>query len=184
MALTKSNMLPLGFKAPNFSLPNVVNRNFESLEVLKGHRGTLVVFMCNHCPYVIHLLDEFVSLAAEYKTKGINTIAISSNNVNTHPADSPDKMKKLALKKNFSFPYLYDQSQEVAKSYDATCTPDFFLFDQEINLVYRGCFDQSRPGNNTPITGNHLRNAIDLLLLGEPISEEQFPSMGCNIKWI
>ena len=176
-------MLSLGVEAPSFWLPNVVTGKTENLDDLKGAKGTLVIFMCNHCPFVVHILDQFVAWAKKYKPKGIHTIAISSNDISTHPADSPDKMKELSLTKNFNFPYLYDESQEVAKSYDAACTPDLYLFDQEKKLVYRGCFDKSRPGNDIEVTGEYLSQAVDNLLYGEPISKEQIPSIGCNIKW-
>ncbi len=183
MALVESNMLPLGTIAPDFSLPNVVDNSIKSLQQLKGENGSIVVFSCNHCPYVIHLLDTFVAFAKENKGKGIETIVISSNDVENHPADHPDLMRELALEKSFSFPYLYDESQAVAKAYDAACTPDFYLLNAKNELVYRGRFDASRPGNNTPITGEDLQNAVDNLLKKDPILEKQYPSMGCNIKW-
>ena len=183
MALVESNMLPLGTIAPDFSLPNVVDNSSNSLQQLKGENGSIVVFSCNHCPYVIHLLDAFVAFAKENKGKGIETIVISSNDVENYPADHPDLMRELALKKSFSFPYLYDESQAVAKAYDAACTPDFYLLNAKNELVYRGRFDASRPGNNTPITGEDLQNAVDNLLKKDPILEKQYPSMGCNIKW-
>ncbi len=183
MALVESNMLPLGTIAPDFSLPNVVDNSIKSLQQLKGENGSIVVFSCNHCPYVIHLLDTFVAFAKENKGKGIETIVISSNDVENYPADHPDLMRELALEKSFSFPYLYDESQAVAKAYDAACTPDFYLLNAKNELVYRGRFDASRPGNNTPITGEDLQNAVDNLLKKDPILEKQYPSMGCNIKW-
>ena len=183
MALVESNMLPLGTIAPDFSLPNVVDNTNNSLQQLKGENGTIVVFSCNHCPYVIHLLDAFVAFAKENKGKGIETIVISSNDVENYPADHPDLMRELALEKSFSFPYLYDESQAVAKAYDAACTPDFYLLNAKNELVYRGRFDASRPGNNTTITGEDLQNAVDNLLKKDPILEKQYPSMGCNIKW-
>lgn len=183
MALVESNMLPLGTIAPDFSLPNVVDNSLGSLSNLKGEKGTLVVFTCNHCPYVVHLLDAFVALAKKNKGKGVATIAISSNDVENYPADHPDLMRKLAQEKNFTFPYLYDEAQTVAKAYDAACTPDFYLLNAQHALVYRGRFDASRPGNDTPITGEDLQNAIDAMLKKDPILENQYPSMGCNIKW-
>ncbi|MCY4160436.1 MAG: thioredoxin family protein [Flavobacteriaceae bacterium] len=183
MALTESNMLSLGVKAPSFSLPNVVSGKTETFDDLKGEKGTLIIFMCNHCPYVIHILDQFVAWTKKYQSKGINTIGISSNNIKTHPADSPSKMRELSIVKNFSFPYLYDDSQQVAKHYDAACTPDLYLFNGESELVYRGCFDKSRPGNDVEVTGEDLSHAANHLLLGKPISQEQTPSIGCNIKW-
>ena len=183
MALVESNMLPLGTIAPDFSLPNVVDNSLGALSNLKGEKGTLVVFTCNHCPYVVHLLDAFVALAKKNKGKGVSTIAISSNDVENYPADRPDLMRKLAQEKNFTFPYLYDEAQTVAKAYDAACTPDFYLLNAQHALVYHGRFDASRPGNDTPITGEDLQNAIDAMLKKDPIPENQYPSMGCNIKW-
>ena len=183
MALVESNMLPLGTIAPDFSLPNVVDNSLGALSNLKGEKGTLVVFTCNHCPYVVHLLDAFVALAKKNKGKGVATIAISSNDVENYPADHPDLMRKLAQEKNFTFPYLYDEAQTVAKAYDAACTPDFYLLNAQHALIYHGRFDASRPGNDTPITGEDLQNAIDAMLKKDPIPENQYPSMGCNIKW-
>ena len=183
MALVESNMLPLGTIAPDFSLPNVVDNSLGSLSSLKGEKGTLVVFTCNHCPYVIHLLDPFVAFARKNKEMGVETIAISSNDVKNYPLDHPDLMRELAQEKQFSFPYLYDETQKVAKAYDAACTPDFYLLNSHNELVYRGRFDASRPGNELPITGEDLQNAIDAMLKKDPIPEKQYPSMGCNIKW-
>ena len=183
MALVESNMLPLGTVAPHFSLPNVVDKSTGSLTLLKGQKGTLIVFTCNHCPYVVHLLDAFVTLAKKIKSKGIETIAISSNDVENYPADHPDLMRELALEKNFSFSYLYDENQSVAQEYDAACTPDFYLLNEDNKLVYRGRFDASRPGNDNPITGEDLLSAVDALLNKKPMPENQYPSMGCNIKW-
>jgi peroxiredoxin len=183
MALVESNMIPLGTIAPDFSLPNVVDNSVGSLSNLKGGKGTLVVFICNHCPYVVHLLDAFVALAKKNKVKGLATIAISSNDVENYPADHPDLMRKLAQEKKIMFPYLYDEAQTVAKAYDAACTPDFYLLNAQHALVYHGRFDASRPGNDTPITGEDLQNAIDAMLKKDRIPENQYPSMGCNIKW-
>ena len=152
MSLTKSFMLPLGTDAP-FRLPNVVNNEIQELNQLKGVKGTLIIFMCNHCPYVIHLLDGILKTAEKLLDKKIKTIAISSNSVITHPQDGPIEMKKLAISKKFNFPYLYDETQEVAKSYKAECTPDFYLFDEKLILSYRGRYDQSRPGNHIKVTG-------------------------------
>ena len=183
MALTESNMLPLATVAPFFQLIDTVDDQFKTLDQLKGEKGTLVVFMCNHCPYVVHLLDELITLAKNNLARGIHTIAISSNDVEKYPADHPRKMKELAIEKDFSFPYLFDEDQSVAKAYDAACTPDFYLLNKNNSLVYRGRFDPSRPGNDIPITGKDLQKAIDLLLNNNPIPENQIPSMGCNIKW-
>ena len=183
MSLTESNMLPLGTIAPSFILPNVVTKNMESLGEHAGEKGTLIVFMCNHCPYVVHLLDHLVAFAKKNKQKSINTIAISSNEVENYPADHPKHMRALAIEKAFTFPYLYDENQSVAKAYAAACTPDFYLLDEKYKLVYRGRYDASRPGNNTPITGEDLQKAVDLMLKKHPISNKQYPSLGCNIKW-
>lgn len=183
MALTESNMLPLGTFAPDFKLVDVVSNTEKSLNELKGEQGTLIVFMCNHCPYVVHLIDALVALAERNLAQGINTIAISSNDIENYPEDRPEKMKALAIEKAFSFPYLYDEEQTIAKAYDAACTPDFYLLDNENKLVYRGRFDRSRPGNSTAVTGEDLQHAIDLLVKNNPIPENQIPSMGCNIKW-
>jgi len=183
MALTESYMLPLGTQAPFFKLPNVVLGIEQSLDELKGAHGTLVVFMCNHCPYVIHLLEGIIQTAGEFSKKGINTIAISSNSTDTHPQDGPEEMKKLAESKHFSFPYLYDKSQEIAHSYQAACTPDFYLFDASLKLFYRGRYDNSRPGNDMPVSGKELHQAADLMLSKRQMPEPQYPSMGCNIKW-
>ncbi|SHG41302.1 thioredoxin family protein [Winogradskyella jejuensis] len=183
MALTPSNMLPLGTKAPDFKLIDTVDDNLKSLNELKGTKGTLVMFICNHCPFVIHVNKALVSLAKDYKSKGINLIAISSNDVENYPQDGPQQMKQHANKNGYIFPYLYDQTQDVAKAYDAACTPDFFLFNKDLKLVYTGQLDDSRPGNNVPVTGKDLRSAIDALINGESINPNQKPSMGCNIKW-
>ena len=184
MALTESYMLPLDTKAPAFSLQNVSSGSLETLDQLKGKSGTLIVFMCNHCPYVVHLIDAFIKSANEFSKNGINCIAISSISIISHPQDGPEDMKKLALRKKFPFPYLYDETQEVAKAYDAACTPDFSIFDAENRCVYRGQFDGSRPGNEIPITGRDVRTALDLLLTGQTVPVEgQIPSIGCNVKW-
>ena len=182
MALTESTMLPLGTKAPNFHIKDTVSGNYYSLDDLKSEKATVIMFICNHCPFVIHVNPELVRMANEYKSKGVSFIAISSNNVETHPEDSPDKMSIVAKVLRFPFPYLYDKRQEVAKAYDAACTPDFYVFDGNLKLAYRGRLDDSRPGNDTPLTGTDLRSAIDGVLEGTSI-ENQYPSMGCNIKW-
>lgn len=183
MALTPTIHIPLGFKAPEFALPDTVSGNTFSFNDLKGEKGTLVMFICNHCPYVIHVRDELIRIANDYKSKGIGFIAISSNDVENYPEDSPEKMKELADSLNFPFPYLYDETQKVARDYDAACTPDFNLFDANDICVYRGRLDESRPGKEIPITGKDMRDAIDAVLQGKEISEKQYPSMGCNIKW-
>ncbi len=150
---------------------------------LASGRGTVVMFICNHCPYVKHVIEGIVSLANDYIPRGIAFIAISSNDADNYPEDSPDKMKETALKLGFPFPYLYDESQEVAKAYSAACTPDFSIFDGDLKCVYRGQLDDSRPGNDIPVTGRDIRHALDALLSGEKISDDQVPSVGCNIKW-
>jgi peroxiredoxin len=183
MARTPSNMIDLGTVAPDFTLPNPVNGSSCSYDQAKGERGTLVMFICNHCPYVKHVFDGITSLAADYKTKGVGFVAISSNDVINYPDDAPVLMKKTAIEQGFSFPYLYDESQEIAKAYDAACTPDFYLFDADDKLVYRGQMDDSRPANGIPVTGKDLRAALDALLENRAIDPVQKPSLGCNIKW-
>jgi len=183
MALTPTTQIELGFKAPDFNLINVVSDEMNSYKETKGENGTLVMFICNHCPYVIHVREELIQLANDYKQKGIGFIAISSNNIEVVPADSPKYMKELALSDGFPFPYLYDETQEVAKAYDAACTPDFSLFDKDDICVYRGRLDDSRPGNDMPLTGKDMRSAIDKVLKGQDQDPIQFPSLGCNIKW-
>lgn len=185
MALTASNMMNLGTPAPDFRLPAVLNGKEVSLEELRGKKGTLIMFICNHCPYVIHVMPEIMRVAADYRPKGIGFVAISSNDVSAYPQDSPEKMKEFAESWKMDFPYLFDESQNTARAYDAACTPDFYLFDGGMKLAYRGRLDESRPReeNPQPLTGKDLRGALNALLSGEPLSEIQFPSMGCNIKW-
>jgi peroxiredoxin len=183
MAQTPSNMLPLGTHAPHFTLIDTLTKNQISYTEAKGSKGTLVMFICNHCPFVIHVIDEILRITNDYAVEGIGFIAISSNDVVQYPQDGPDEMFEFAFKHSFDFPYLYDSTQEVAKSYDAACTPDFFLFDINDKLVYRGQLDDSRPGNSIPVTGNELRAAIDSVLYNRPINTNQKPSLGCNIKW-
>lgn len=183
MALTPSNMLPLGTKAPPFSLPDTVSGDQLSLEELSASKGTVIMFLCNHCPYVKHVNKEIVRVAREYQRKGVAFIGISSNDVANYPQDGPAEMKINAEQLGYTFPYLYDETQEVAKAYDAACTPDFYLFDHALNLIYRGQLDGSRPGNDIPLTGKDLRAALDQALAGEPITISQVPSVGCNIKW-
>ncbi|WP_367914362.1 thioredoxin family protein [Leadbetterella sp. DM7] len=185
MALTASNMMNLGTAAPGFCLPDVISGKELSLEELRGTKGTLIMFICNHCPYVIHVMPEIIRLAADYRSQGIGLVAISSNDVVAYPEDSPGKMKEFAGTWEMAFPYLYDETQQVARAYDAACTPDFYLFDSELKLAYRGRLDESRPRveNPKPLTGKDLRGALNALLSGQLLSEIQFPSMGCNIKW-
>jgi peroxiredoxin len=179
----ESKMLPLGTKAPDFALPDTKTDAIMSLSDLASNKANLIMFICNHCPYVIHVNDELVQLANEYLKRGVALIAISSNDVINYPQDSPENMKTIAEKEGYPFPYLYDESQEVAKAYHATCTPDFFLFDGNMKLVYRGQMDDSRPSNGKPVTGRDLRNAIDIVLSGGVVPDEQMPSIGCGIKW-
>lgn len=183
MARTPSNMLALGTKAAPFELLNVVTGKKDSLSQLQSDKATVVMFICNHCPFVKHVLDGIISLANDYIPKGISFIAINSNDVEQYPDDSPENMKKLAEEKAFPFPYLFDETQEVAKAYEAACTPDFYIFDGKLELVYRGQMDDSRPGNDVPVTGGDIRAALDALLAGQPVSDKQKPSLGCNIKW-
>jgi len=183
MALTPSNMLPLGTKAPDFKLVDTVDNTSKSLAELKGITGTLILFICNHCPFVIHVNPQLSQVAKDYVSKGINCIAISSNDVENYPQDGPELMKQNAIDNGYIFPYLYDETQDVAKAYDAACTPDFFLFDDDLKLMYTGQLDDSRPGNGIPVTGKDLRAAMDALVNNEAVNPNQKPSMGCNIKW-
>ena len=183
MALTESNMLDLGTQAPAFSLPDTVSGKTISLADVATDKGTVVMFICNHCPYVIHVNDEIVRLAKDYQAKGVGFVAISSNDVARYPDDGPEQMAELAREVGYTFPYLYDESQEVARAYDAACTPDFYVFDGELNLYYRGRLDGSRPKNDEPLNGRDLRAALEGVLAGEPAPEKQYPSAGCGIKW-
>jgi peroxiredoxin len=183
MARTPSVMTPLGKKAPGFTLPDTVSGKDLSLEEIKGATATVIMFICNHCPFVKHVNAELVKLGNDYKNKGIGFIAISSNDVAGYPEDAPEQMKQVALQQHYPFPYLYDATQDVAKAYEAACTPDFFIYDSNLLLVYRGQLDDSRPGNDKPVSGADIRNALDHLIEGKPVPEEQRPSIGCNIKW-
>ncbi len=183
MALTPSSMMPLGTKAPDFRLPSPVSGGEYSLGDLKSDKATVVMFICNHCPYVKHVQKELVDLANDYMPKGISFVAINSNNVEKYPDDSPENMKKVAERFGYPFEYLFDETQETARAYGAECTPDFFVFDSGLGCVYRGQLDDSRPGNGKPVTGADLRRALDSILNGETVPEEQVPSIGCNIKW-
>ena len=184
MANTPSNMLELGTKAPFFELPNPSQSNeLQTLDELKGEKGTLVIFMCNHCPFVLHVIDKLAELYEDYQDKGIEFIAINSNDTEKYPADSPLKMAEFQVERKFVFPYLFYESQAFAKAYDAACTPDFFFFDEKLDLIYRGQMDDSRPGNQKEVTGEDLIIAFENLLAGEPQEELQRPSMGCGIKW-
>ena len=183
MVGTESQMLEIGTQAPPFNLKDVISDNDVSLAEYKGEVGTLIFFISNHCPFVIHIRDQFKMLSDEYTAKGIKFIAINSNSIETHPQDGPENMKKLASEKEWTFPFLFDSTQEVAKAYLAACTPDLYLFDKNLKLFYRGQLDSSRPGNDIPVTGKDLRNALDLLLDEKPSPDNQLPSIGCNIKW-
>lgn len=183
MSLTPSAMLPLGTPAPDFTLPDTLSGASKSLAALRSDRATLIMFICNHCPYVKHVLAGLIALGHDYIAKGVSVVAISSNDAVNYPDDAPDKMRELARSAGFPFPYLHDASQAVAKAYRATCTPDFFLFDADLRLVYRGQFDNARPGNGQPVTGADLRAALDAMLAGRAVSAAQTPSVGCNIKW-
>jgi len=176
-------MLELGTIAPGFNLYDTVSRETYSLDDLKGNKGTVIMFICNHCPYVKHVNEEIVRLANDYRILGFGFIAISSNDAKAYPQDDPDEMFKTARQLNYPFPYLYDESQDVARAYHAACTPDFFVFDDYLKLVYRGQLDDSRPKNGIPTSGRSMREALDALLNNRPVSQIQKPSMGCNIKW-
>ena len=183
MALTASNPFPIGTLAPNFELLDTKTDQTMRLSDLKGEKGTAIFFICNHCPFVVHVNEELVRIANEYSAKGIGFIAISINNIETHPQDGPDFMKKHAEAQRYPFPYLYDETQEVAKAYDAACTPDLYLFDADMKATYHGQLDDSRPGNDIPVTGNDFRHAMDMLLEGKENTQSQKPSIGCGIKW-
>lgn len=183
MANTPSNMIPLGTQAPSFSLYDTISGKSRDLARLKGRKGTVIMFICNHCPFVKHVNPQIVQLARDYFPQEVSFIAISSNDVLRYPQDAPEFMKETAIRENYPFPYLYDKTQEVARAYDAACTPDFYVFDADLRLVYRGQLDDSRPGNGVAGSGKDLRNALDALLSGSPVDPEQKPSIGCNIKW-
>ena len=183
MPQTSSAMLPLGTSAPAFDLLDTISGRNLSLEQLRSERATVVMFICNHCPFVKHVLSGLVLAAADYQPRGVAFIAISSNDVLSHPDDGPDQMKRVGQAAGLPFPYLYDESQQVARAYQAACTPDFYVFDGALRLVYRGQFDDSRPGNGKPVTGRDLRKALDALLAGKTVNPVQLPSVGCNIKW-
>jgi len=183
MARTESNEFKIGTKAPDFTLINTVTNQNVSLQQAKGKNGTVIMFICNHCPFVIHVNDALVKLANDYQEKGINFIAISANDVENYPQDAPELMKELAEKLHYPFPYLYDETQKVAKAYDAACTPDFYVFDADLQSVYHGQLDNARPGNEKPVTGKDIRQALDNLLANKSPLENQKPSVGCGIKW-
>jgi peroxiredoxin len=176
-------MLELGTLAPDFTLSDTISGETMSLNELKSDQATVVMFICNHCPFVKHVNAELVKLANDYRPKGIAFVAISSNDVENYPEDSPEKMKEYAQKLGYPFPYLYDESQDVARAYKAACTPDFYIFDDNLKLVYRGQLDDSRPSSDIPVTGSDIRTALDNLQAGRPVDRNQKPSLGCNIKW-
>jgi len=183
MALTQSTMLALGTKAPDFRLPDVVSGKTVSPATFEGKRVLLVMFICRHCPYVVHVREELARLGRDYAAKDVGIIAISANDAAAYPDDAPEQLKAMAQELGFAFPFCYDDTQQTAIAYTAACTPDFFLFDQERRLVYRGQLDDSRPGNGKPLTGRDLRAALEAALAGTPVSQDQRPSIGCNIKW-
>ncbi|WP_370227097.1 thioredoxin family protein [Mesoflavibacter sp.] len=183
MALTPSNPFPLHTIAPEFSLEDSVTGKTFNLQQLKGKQATVIMFICNHCPFVIHVNSKLVELANQFKSQGVNFIAISSNDIENYPQDAPDKMKEVAAKNKYPFPYLYDPTQDVAKAYDAACTPDFYVFDKDLKSTYHGRLDDSRPGNDKPLTGKDLIAAINATLNNDTPLKNQLPSMGCNIKW-
>jgi peroxiredoxin len=183
MALTPSTMLSLGTKAPDFFLPDVVSGNTISLKTFADKKALLVMFICRHCPFVKHVQQQLAQIGQDYADQSLGIAAISANDVANYPDDSPDNLKLMAKELGFNFPFCYDESQETAKAYTAACTPDFFLFDENRQLVYRGQLDESRPSNNVPVTGKDLRSAIDAVLAGKEINLDQKPSIGCNIKW-
>lgn len=183
MALTQSIMLPLGSIAPDFTLLDTVTNQVLTLSKQAPAKASVILFICNHCPFVKHILPTLVNIAEEYQLKGVRFYAISSNDAEQYPADSPENMHKMAKDCHFDFPYLYDETQAVAKLYNAVCTPDLYLFDSGSSLVYRGRFDGSTPGNDVQVSGEDLRTALDALLSDTPIPTTQYPSMGCNIKW-
>jgi peroxiredoxin len=183
MVKTASTMLPLGTTAPEFRLPDVVSNQTISLATFADRQALLLIFLCQHCPFVKHVQQELAKLGQDYSQKSLGIVAISANDVANYPDDAPEKLKQMAEDLNFNFPVCYDESQEVSQAYTAACTPDFFLFDAERKLAYRGQLDDSRPGNNIPVTGKDLRRAIDAILQAQTLDFEQKPSIGCNIKW-
>ena len=183
MARTASNMIPLGTQAPDFELYDTVSHKQLNLQQLKGQQATVIMFICNHCPFVVHVNEALVNMANVYKSKGVSFIAISSNDAENYPQDAPDKMTVHAAANHYPFPYLYDESQDIAKAYDAACTPDLYVFDAHLKLAYRGQLDDSRPGNGKPVDAKDLKHALDCLLSQTENTEHQKPSIGCNIKW-
>ncbi len=183
MAAIPSTMIPLGTTAPSFSLLNTTTNEIVTLDSLKSDIATVIMFICNHCPFVIHVQTQLVQLANDYQPQGVSFIAINSNDVVNYPEDSPAKMQKVAQRLGYSFPYLYDETQTIAKAYQAVCTPDFYIFDRELKCTYRGQLDNSKLHNNAPVTGENIRAALDAMLAGQAVNPEQIPSIGCSIKW-
>lgn len=183
MSAVQSKMVPLGTQAPDFKLPDVISGREVSLSGIKSDKATVVMFICNHCPYVINIYEHLAKMTSEYMKKGISFVGINSNNFIVYTDDAPDKMRDVAKRLRYEFPYLVDESQAVAKAYQAECTPDFFVYDKDLKLIYRGQYDASRPGNGVPVTGSDLKAALDAVIEGKPVSKEQIPSVGCNIKW-
>jgi len=183
MALTASTMLPLGTKAPDFNLPDVISNQTISIANFVGKKALLVMFICQHCPFVKHVQHQLAQIGRDYLKQDVAIVAISANDVNKYPDDAPEKLKAMAEELGFTFPFCYDESQETAKTYTAACTPDFFLFDADQRLVYRGQLDNSRPSNEQPVDGHDLRTALEQVLAGQSVSQDQKPSIGCNIKW-
>ena len=183
MVETASQMMALGTIAPDFTLRDMKDGNLIHLQQYKSDKATVIMFLCNHCPYVKHIHKKLLEVIKTYQSRGIQFIGICSNDADRYPQDSPQAMHKQAQDFNYSFPYLYDETQEVAKSYQAACTPDFYIFDKNLQCVYRGRFDDATPGNASPVTGADLCKALDCILINQPLSEEQYPSLGCNIKW-
>jgi len=183
MSKTPSNMLPLGTIAPDFNLPDILSGVDFQLSAQEKHSATVIMFICNHCPYVIHVNEQISRLAKDYGDKIIQFIAINANDIENYPQDAPEYMIEVARQYDYRFPYLFDESQDIAKAYQAACTPDFYVFDTNMALVYRGQLDGSRPGNGVPVTGEDIRNALDAILAGTPVADAQKPSLGCNIKW-
>jgi len=183
MSETPSTMLPLGTKAPDFKLIDTVSNEEISLQAMKSNSATVIMFICNHCPYVKLIQTKLVEVIQYYQTKKINFVAINSNDINNYPADAPERMKEEALLHHYTFPYLFDETQTVAKAYQAACTPDFFVFDKNLECIYRGRFDEATPGNGKTVTGKDLSHALDAVLTGKNVDPHQYPSVGCNIKW-
>lgn len=183
MAITPSNHIPLGTKVPKFNLPDAISGKSISLDEIQSDSATVIMFICNHCPFVKHIQTKIVDLAKEYQQKGVAFIAINSNDTISYPEDNPDEMRKVAIDQGYTFPFLVDETQAIAKAYQAACTPEFYIINKDQKLIYHGRFDDATPGNNNPVTGKDLSSALDAVLLNKPLDSQQFPSVGCNIKW-